>query len=74
MKVKRSMNRLYKAIMYTTESKCILEYESENWIWHSRLGHVNFKAMNLMTTTNMVRGMLKISQPGEACTRCVIAK
>lgn len=52
MKVKRSVNRLYKIIIYSGEIQCLMShYEDESWLWHSRLGHVNFKAMRLMSTS-----------------------
>lgn len=48
--------------------------DNESWLWHSRLGHVNFKALRLMSTANMVYGMPKINQPNEICNGCLIAK
>lgn len=64
MKVKRSINRLYKLIIYSAEDKCLMvNCESESWLWHSRLYHVNFRAMEFMSTTNMVYGMQNISKP-----------
>ncbi|XP_074362319.1 uncharacterized protein LOC141702553 [Apium graveolens] len=57
MKVKRSMNRLYKIIIDSRKSSCLLSKCDEiSWFWHSRLGHVNFKAMSLMSSNQMVRG------------------
>lgn len=75
IKVKRSMNRLYKIILQNNESRCLLsKCDDGNWLWHSRLGHVNFKAMLLMSTTHMVHGLPKISQPKEVCTGCLMSK
>lgn len=75
MKVKRSLNRLYKLIIYSREDKCLMaSCENDNWLWHSRLGHVNFRAMELMSTNNMVHGMPKIKQPNEVCTGCLMSK
>ncbi|XP_074363905.1 uncharacterized protein LOC141704579, partial [Apium graveolens] len=75
MKVKRFMNRLYKMIIYSGDAKCLIaRCENENWLWHSRLGHVNFKAMKLMSSTNMVHGMPAINQPDEICTGCLMSK
>lgn len=49
MKVKRLINRLYKIILEGSETKCLLGKSDESaWLWHSRLGHVNFKAISLM--------------------------
>ena len=75
MKVKRSMNRLYKVILHNSEQKCLLaKGDEDSWLWHSRLGHVNFNAMAMMSTTNMVHGLPKIYQPKEVCTGCLMAK
>lgn len=75
MKVKRSTNRLYKVILHNSEGKCLLvKGDENNWLWHSRLGHVNFNAMTMMSTTNMVHGLPKICQPKGVCTGCLMAK
>lgn len=75
MKVKRSANRLYKVLLYTMESKCMLtRYENDNWLWHYRLGHVNFKALQLMSRMNMAHGLPNIDQPKENCSGCLMAK
>lgn len=75
MKVKRSMNRLYKIILEPSVSSCMLsKIEDHTWLWHSRLGHVNFNAMMLMSSTNMVHGLPSLSHPKEPCTGCLMAK
>lgn len=49
MKVKRSVNRLYKIILEESKSVCLLTKEEEStWLWHARLGHVNFQALTLI--------------------------
>ncbi|KAL8107627.1 hypothetical protein AgCh_024147 [Apium graveolens] len=54
MRVKRSMNRIYKIILESGEQQCLKsKSEEDTWLWHSRLGHVNFKAMTLMDTSKM---------------------
>lgn len=75
MKVKRSGNRLYKVVEKTIDSSCLLSKEEEEaWLWHSRLGHVKFQALNLMTRNKMVDGVPKIIQPKEVCSGCLMAK
>lgn len=75
MKVKRSPNRLYKIIICSSETKCLMSrHDNESWLWHSRLGHVNFKALKLMSTTNMVRGMPRINLQNEVCSGCLMSK
>lgn len=49
IKVKRSGNRLYKIILESSKYSCLMpQVERISWMWHSRLGHVSFKAMGLM--------------------------
>lgn len=52
MKVKRSVNRLYKIILECSKPTCMQsEVNDSSWLWHLRMGHVNFQAMNLMSTS-----------------------
>ncbi|KAL8107160.1 hypothetical protein AgCh_023822 [Apium graveolens] len=75
MKVKCSTNRLYKIKIYSRDLQCLMSRcEDESWLWHSRLGHVNFKAIKLMAMDNMVLGMHVIKQLKEVCTDCLMSK
>lgn len=75
MKVKRSPNRLYKIIINSEDATCLLSKTSEaSRLWHARLGHVNFKALSLMTTGKMVFGMPEIESQSEVCNGCVMSK
>lgn len=75
MKVKRSANRLYKVIIESGESKCLMSRTSENaWTWHSRLGHVNFKVKEMMAANNMVVGFPKIVSPEAVCLGFLMSK
>lgn len=52
MKVKRSANRLYKIILENNDAMSLLsEIDERSWMWHSRFGHVNFKALKQMSDT-----------------------
>lgn len=75
MKMKRSVNRLYKMIIKTSKMSCLMAKTDElGWLWHSRLGHVNFQSLQLMHSTKMVHGMPKFSKPNSACSGCLVAK
>lgn len=75
MKVKRSTNRLYKIILETVETNCMLtRVEQKSWLWHARLGHVNFGAMTMMTTGKMAHGLPELIQPRESCEGCLMSK
>lgn len=64
LKVKRSPNRLYKILLETSKPKClVVKSEEIPWLWHSRLGHVNFQVLTLMHITGMVHGLPKFTQP-----------
>lgn len=68
MKVKRSANRLYKIITETIKPNCLMTVEENTWLWHMRLGHLNFKAMELMSKHNMAQGFPTVAQPSSVCT------
>lgn len=75
MKVKRFGNQLYKIIIENASDTCMLEnVNEETWIWHSRLGHVNFAAMTLLSKNKMARDFPKIVQPKKIYTGCLMAK
>lgn len=75
MKVKRSANRLYKIILESFETTCLMsKTEEQAWLWHSRLGHVNFQAIIQMENNGMVNGLPKLKQPKELCTGCLMSK
>ena len=75
IKVQRSSNRLYKLVVESNKNMCLLTKREEvSWLWHSRLGHVNFQAMQLMSNNNMARGLLVFSQPKEVCNGCLLSK
>lgn len=75
MKVKRSSNRLYKLIIEGRKPVCLMsKTEEESWLWHCRLGHVNFKAMTLMSEKEMAHGLPKFVQPKEICKGCLMFK
>lgn len=48
--------------------------DKESWMWHKYFGHVNFKAMKLMSETKMEQGLPRISQPKEVCVGCLMSK
>lgn len=75
MKVKRSHNRLYQILLEESQNTCLLTKSKEDsWLWHSRLGHVNFNAMSHMKKNNMVMGFPMLVQPKEECMGCLMAK
>lgn len=75
IKVIRSANRLYKLVVTENKRECLLVKENEaTWLWHSRLGHVNFQAMKMMEKHDMVWGLPSLNVPKEACRGCLLSK
>jgi hypothetical protein len=44
------------------------------WLWHARLGHVNFQAMKLLVDKEMAGGVPAIFHPNQLCQSCLVAK
>lgn len=75
MKVQMSVNRLYKMVIEDCNPMCMLtKAEEQTWLWHSRLGHVNFQALSTMSQKEMVRGLPKLVQPKTICSGCFLSK
>ncbi|KAD7117350.1 hypothetical protein E3N88_04618 [Mikania micrantha] len=75
MKVFRSQNRLYKVMLEECESMCLISSEEETtWLWHARLGHVNFGTLESMASKELVTGLPKIHQPNKLCEGCLVGK
>ncbi|XP_074374031.1 uncharacterized protein LOC141714409 [Apium graveolens] len=75
MKVRRSDNRLHKILIESVESKCLMSTTEEvSWNWHSRLDHVNFQALSMMSSHKMVESMPKLVQPKKVCQGCLMSK
>ncbi|GJW14728.1 zinc finger, CCHC-type containing protein [Tanacetum coccineum] len=75
MKVQRSPNRLYKIELEEVRSTCLIAQISDpTWLWHARLGHLNFGALKTMSDKNMVEGMPKLYVPTQPCEGCLVGK
>ena len=48
--------------------------EDESWLWHSRLGHLNFKGLNLLQSQKLVEGLPRIRVPNKICERSLTSK
>lgn len=75
MKIKQYANRLYKIIIESCKPMCLMsKTEDSSWLWHKRLGHVNFQAMSLMSRSEMVCGVPRFTQPKDVYSGCLMAK
>jgi transposase InsO family protein len=77
MSVKRSANRLYKIDLKLAMPGCLLASISsgdQSWLWHGRLGHVNFRALKQLSQKELAVGIPTIEHPDEICHGCLSAK
>jgi hypothetical protein len=59
MNVQRSGNRLYKIELNTIVPKCLLtSLKDDTWLWHGRLGHINFQSIKKLVEKEMAGGYL----------------
>lgn len=75
LKIQRSVNRLYKIMLKNAKPVCLaINMNDEAWIWHARMGHVNFGVLETMAQRKMVEGLPCISHPTQVCEGCLFAK
>ena len=43
----------------------------DEWLWHYRLGHLNFRDLNALQRNGVVTGLPKINVPTDICEECV---
>ncbi|GKA70358.1 zinc finger, CCHC-type containing protein [Tanacetum coccineum] len=75
MEVTRQRNRLYKASIRIGTPVCLLaNLKDTTWLWHARLGHLNFESLKTMTQRDLVHGIPTIKQTKQICDVCLIGK
>ncbi|GJY82336.1 zinc finger, CCHC-type containing protein [Tanacetum coccineum] len=75
MKVERSKNRLYSIRLQIDTPICLLaNVDNQAWLWHARLGHLNFDDINKMTRKGLVEGIPRINHVGQICDACLLGK
>nr|GFC16529.1 zinc finger, CCHC-type [Tanacetum cinerariifolium] len=75
MKVKRSKNRLYSIRLQIEAPICLLaNVDNQAWLWHARLGRLNFDNISKMTRKNLVDGIPRIDHAGHVCDACLLGK
>ncbi|XXG85802.1 hypothetical protein AAC387_Pa11g0820 [Persea americana] len=54
-----------------SEKTCLMSQAEESWLWHRRLGHINFNSMSKLYSAKAVRGIPEISKPSNTiCDSC----
>jgi len=75
MRIDRSVNRLYKIELKLADPVCLMgRIEEPAWLWHARLGHVNFKSLRLLVEKKMAAGVPMIEHPEQVCHGCLAGK
>ncbi|GKB58052.1 zinc finger, CCHC-type containing protein [Tanacetum coccineum] len=75
IKVERSKNRLYSIRLQIEAPICLLaNVDNQAWLWHARLGHLNFDDINKMTRKGLVIGIPRINHAGQICDACLLGK
>nr|GEX72122.1 zinc finger, CCHC-type [Tanacetum cinerariifolium] len=75
IKVTRQRNRLYKASLRIGTPVCLLaNLKDDTWLWHARLGHLNFESLRSMAQRDLVHGIPAIKHTTQICDVCLIGK
>nr|GEX24784.1 zinc finger, CCHC-type [Tanacetum cinerariifolium] len=75
MRVERSRNRLYKInLKVGMPMRLLANLENHAWLWHARLGHLNFDSIKQMTQKKLVEGIPSINHKNQVCNACLLGK
>ena len=75
MKVRRSPNRLYKVELEEIRSMCLgVQISDPTWLWHVRMGHINFCSMKNMAEKKLFEGVPSLNIPSQPCEGCLVGK
>ena len=75
VEVHRSSGRLY-LLKLNIVDQCLITSEdnAEEWLWHSRFGHLNFHRLQEMSKKKSVEGLLVFMIARKICQSCVAGK
>nr|GEU51461.1 zinc finger, CCHC-type [Tanacetum cinerariifolium] len=75
MKVTRQRNHLYKVNLRIGTHVCLLaNLKDDTWLWHARLGHLNFESLKSMAQRDLVHRIPTIKHTTQVCDVCLIGK
>lgn len=70
-----SRNKTLKIELQIGEQKCLATLISDdNWKWHHRYGHLNFRSLSELKNKRMVHGLPEIELPKQLCVECCESK
>jgi hypothetical protein len=69
----RKENNVY--VMKEDREECHLSKHDESWLWHRRLGHLNFYHLIKLKNLEVVKDLPRISKPQDSmCKPCQVGK
>ena len=69
-RVARTSGNLY-TLSDGLKKTCLMSQAEESWLWHRRLGHINFNSMSKLYSTEAIRGIPEITKPSNTiCDSC----
>lgn len=75
LKAPLSKNGTFKIEIEISENWCLaIEVMGDNWLWHQRYGHLNFKSLQMWKCQNMVQGLPQIQISKQLCEECCHVK
>jgi len=74
IKVPLAQNRTFKVSLNTLNSHFLSVAIDESWLWHMRLGHLNFKDMEHLKKQSTITSLPSILVPKKVCDKCLINK
>ena len=70
-KVPMNKNRMFILKIQNDVAKCLKACVGDSsWLWHLRLGHLNFDGLNSLSKKHMVNGLPHINHPNQICEAC----
>lgn len=73
--VQMSKNRMFTLNIPHDSPKCLSAIAlDKSWLWHLRLGHLNFDGLRLLSKKKMLKWLPSIDHPNEVCESCVLGK
>nr|GEW05570.1 retrovirus-related Pol polyprotein from transposon TNT 1-94 [Tanacetum cinerariifolium] len=71
----RLLNPLNTSLDYTCCPNCSLASKTKSWLWHCRLSHLNFVAINHLARQGLVRGLPKLKfKKDHLCSACAMGE
>lgn len=75
LKVPLARNRTFRVNLNAIEIQCfVATCEVEEWLWHYRYEHLNFRSLTQLKVKSIVRGVPVIVAPDKICESCATGK